>query len=545
METFVYDKPFDISQRLRLDPIITDRAKTNLVNRIRPSQHDMIILRVTARGKRFTVRESLNPLSEFLEESEIDAIASAIDRSVLFRSVWNPWKDSTGELAKIAQHLSAIKARCGFIIRKLKHELGPTPADQLDFMDSLYGVNGSNDEVALLILGIQLNKMILTPGSVESKVAAFLALEPITNEDIERYMSQRVGLLIASNLLDQPIRVCCDNVVALDLLLNAKQLVFETQSAVSDLKRLARLIYSQFVSSLGMYLEDDLKSDHLSNMSRAITNAHLLVINHQAFVDEADRLSVMKLLCPHDEILTYPTSGHVDPGLEDLAGPLSHHSLIGRFLFINVAINRDREGKVDDVTTSCQTYPDDSTSICLDARSLFGTQFEVDIRRVNSSGLGTLITGLLAVFPEALIGFGGRVLLRESFVSSFIRDLSNDTRIADTVITVQRPTVLKMHIGTGSSFSVRGLSIKGERQGVGSYPVRISMLPPSLQFTIPDNYLINQGELQANAMATLCLNLGREIESRLSIFNHGGLRVKVAHSATYPGTFTLTWATKE
>lgn len=544
MNTIIYDKPFDTSHRLRLDPTITDKAKTRLVNRIKPSQYDTVILHTTKVGGVFTVRESLNPLSEFLEESEIDAIANAIDRSILFRSIWNPWKDSTGQLATVTQYLQAMRARCGFIIRKLRSELKSDLAE-LDLMDSLYGSSGSNDEVALLTLGIQLNRMILTPGSVRSKVAAFLGFEPVTNQDIERYMSQRVGLLTASSLLDQPLQICCDNLVALDLLLNAKSLIVEQRSTVGSLERLAQLIYAQFVSSLGMYLEDDLKSDHLSNMSRSITTAHLLVINHQAFIDEANRLSVMKLLCPYDDVMVYPTSGHVDPGFENLAGTLSNHSLIGRFLFLDVKINKNKKGEVVNITTYCKTYPDSLTSICLDARSLFGTQFEVDVQRVNSSGLGTLITALLTVFPEALIGLGGRVLLAEPFAFPFIRDLSAGRRIADTVITVQRPTVLKMHLGAGTSFNVRGLSVKGEQQGVGSCPIHISMLPPSLQFSIPYNYLINQGDFQADALASLCLNLSREIESRLSIFSHTGLRVKVTHNATYPGTFTLAWATKE
>lgn len=544
MNTFIYDKPFDTSRRLRLDPVITDKAKTRLVNRIRPSQYDPIILATTKRDGHFTVRESLNPLSEFLEESEIDMIASSIDKSALFRSIWNPWKDLTGELATITQHLLTMRARCGFIVRKLRNEFR-SGVSELDLMDSIYGSGSSNDDIALLILGIQLNRMILTPGSIESKVATFLGIEPVTNHDIERYMSQRVGLLTASNLLDQPIQVCCDNLVALDLLLNARALVNQRSSAVSSLEQLGQLIYSQFVSSLGMYLEDDLKSDHLSNMSRSITNAHLLVINHQAFIDEAHRLSVMKLVCPYDEVMIYPTSRHVDPGLEDLAGPLSTHSLVGRFLFLDVITKKNKKGEITSVTTSSKTYPGESTAICLDARSLFGTQFEVDVRRVNDSGLGTLITGLLTIFPEALIGLGGRVLLRESFTSSFIRDLSANRRIANTVITVQRPTTLKMHLGGGTSFSVRGLSVKGERQGVSSHPVCISMLPPSLQFAIPSNYLINQGNFQADAVATLCLNLSTEIEDRLSVFTHEGSRVKVTHSATYPGWFTLTWATKE
>jgi len=387
--------------------------------------------------------------------------------------------------------------------------------------------------------------MILTPGSVRSKVAAFLSFEPVTNHDIERYMSQRVGLLTASNLLDQPIQICCDNRVALDLLLNAGMLVDKQRSTVSSLEQLGRLIYSQFVSSLGLYLDDDLKSGHLSNMSRSITNAHLLVINHQEFIDEAHRLSVMKLICPYDEVMVYPTSKHVDPGLENLAGPLSEHSLVGRFLFLDVTTKKNKKGETTSVTTFCKTSPDESTAICLDAKSLFGTQFEVDVRRVNSSGLGTLIAGLLTVFPEGLIGLGGRVLLKESFAPYFIRDLSANRRIADTVITVQRPTTLKMHLGAGASFNVRGLSIKGERQGVSSRPIHMSMLPPSLQFAIPINYLINHGDLQVDAVATLCLNLSREIESRLSVFTHEGSHVKVTHSATYPGWFTLTWAVEE
>jgi len=150
MNTFIYDKPFDASRRLRLDPVITDKAKTHLVNKIRPSQYDPVVLVVTRQDGRFTVRESLNPLSEFLEESEIDMIASAIDGSLLFRSIWDPWRDTTGELATITQHLMAMRTRCGFIVRKLRNELG-SGISELDLMDSIYGSGSSNDDIALLI----------------------------------------------------------------------------------------------------------------------------------------------------------------------------------------------------------------------------------------------------------------------------------------------------------------------------------------------------------------------------------------------------------